>query len=171
MTTQAATAHGHASMDGIAPELTTGLNRGMAGMVLFIASEIMLFGGLFAAYFYVVNQADAWPPEGIEHTPGTALGALLTVMLITSGFFGHMGITAPQRNWVRQTKPQRPRLVSDGDLANDLHRQLTGGVAKVVDEGPRQVGVYGSTFVMTAHGHDCRPGDAVRVLCGRLARL
>ena len=33
------------------------MTRGMAGMVLFIASEIMLFGGLFAGYFYVRNQA------------------------------------------------------------------------------------------------------------------
>src|SRR3990172_1514672 len=42
-----------------------GMSRGMAGMVLFIASEIMLFGGLFAGYFYMRNQADAWPPEGV----------------------------------------------------------------------------------------------------------
>ena len=54
--------------------IAEGMSRGMAGMVLFIASEIMLFGGLFAGYFYVRNQADAWPPEGIEHELGKRHG-------------------------------------------------------------------------------------------------
>jgi heme/copper-type cytochrome/quinol oxidase subunit 3 len=40
-----------------------GISRGMAGMALFIGSEIMLFGGLFAAYFFVRNQADAGRPN------------------------------------------------------------------------------------------------------------
>jgi cytochrome c oxidase subunit 3 len=70
------------------------MNRGMAGMVLFIASEIMLFGGLFAAYFYVVVQAETWPPEEVEHTPSIIFGLALTALLIVSGLLGHMGIIA-----------------------------------------------------------------------------
>ena len=36
------------------------------GMLLFIASEIMLFGSFFTIYFFVrvVNDAPTWPPEG-----------------------------------------------------------------------------------------------------------
>jgi cytochrome c oxidase subunit III len=67
------------------------MNRGMAGMVLFIASEIMLFGGLFAGYFFVRNQAETWPPEGV-HVLGVGLGAVLTLILIISGVVGHAGI-------------------------------------------------------------------------------
>ena len=35
-------------------------------MLLFIASEIMLFGSFFTAYFFVrvVNDTPMWPPEG-----------------------------------------------------------------------------------------------------------
>ena len=161
MTTHAATAQGHPSMEGMAPEVTTGLNRGMAGMVLFIASEIMLFGGLFAAYFYVVNQADGvWPPEGIEHTPGTFLGAILTVLLITSGFFGHMGIIALRSgNYGPVKTGNRNGLVFGIAMAILLGTIFIAGQAyewlKLFDEGlTAKSGVYGSTFfVMTGfHG-------------------
>ena len=87
MTTEYAARHGEV----IHHPVEEGMNRGMAGMVLFIASEIMLFGGLFAGYFYVRNQADAWPPEGV-HAVDAGLGGILTGILITSGVIGHAGI-------------------------------------------------------------------------------
>ena len=35
------------------------------GMLLFIISEIMLFGAFFTAYFFIrVVNGDAWPAEG-----------------------------------------------------------------------------------------------------------
>lgn len=68
-----------------------GMSRGMMGMVLFIASEIMLFGGLFAGYFFVRHQAAAWPPEGVEELDAVK-GGILTAILIISGVVGHMGI-------------------------------------------------------------------------------
>lgn len=88
MTTHAVTAR------AAAPEYAQGISRGMAGMVLFIGSEMMLFGGLFAGYFYVRNQADVWPPASVEHTPDTVLGGILTVILVISGVLGHFGIVA-----------------------------------------------------------------------------
>lgn len=36
------------------------------GMVLFLASEVMFFGGLFAAYFTLRSAASVWPPRGVE---------------------------------------------------------------------------------------------------------
>jgi cytochrome c oxidase subunit 3 len=68
----------------------------MAGMVLFIASEIMLFGGLFAGYFFVRNQAEVWPPEGV-HEVAAGLGAILTAILVVSGLIGHTGIVAAKK--------------------------------------------------------------------------
>jgi cytochrome c oxidase subunit 1 len=39
----------------------TGVNNGTLGMWLFIASEVMLFGGLFSAYVLLRNGATEWP--------------------------------------------------------------------------------------------------------------
>ncbi|MPZ48806.1 MAG: heme-copper oxidase subunit III [Dehalococcoidia bacterium] len=68
-----------------------GMSRGMFGMVLFIASEIMLFGGLFAGYFYMRNQAASWPPEGV-HEVDPVTGGILTAILVISGLSAHMGV-------------------------------------------------------------------------------
>ena len=44
------------------------IDRQTLGILLFIVSEVMLFGSFFAAYFFlrVVANVDPWPPEGIE---------------------------------------------------------------------------------------------------------
>ncbi len=69
------------------------MSRGMAGMVLFICSEIMLFGALFAGFFYVHNQAGTWPPNGVERfVKVEPLNVFLTILLLTSGVFAHLGI-------------------------------------------------------------------------------
>lgn len=39
----------------------TGVNNAKLGIWLFLASEVMLFGGLFAAYVFLRIGADAWP--------------------------------------------------------------------------------------------------------------
>src|SRR4051812_36291222 len=67
------------------------MSRGMMGMVLFICSEIMLFGALFAAFFFVHNQASVWPPEGVEKAK-VGLAAVLTVLLVSSSLAAHFGI-------------------------------------------------------------------------------
>jgi cytochrome c oxidase subunit 3 len=50
---------GHAAGHG-----RKGLGNPVLGMLLFIVSEIMFFGGLFAAYFNLRTSAPAWPPTG-----------------------------------------------------------------------------------------------------------
>ena len=41
-----------------------GISSSLLGMVLFIASEVMFFGGLFGAYFTIRSAApQAWPPK------------------------------------------------------------------------------------------------------------
>jgi cytochrome c oxidase subunit III len=61
------------------------------GMLLFIASEAMLFGSFFAAYFFVrvVNPAapEAWPPEPF-HFP-VFVAFVNTCILVTSSFTVH----------------------------------------------------------------------------------
>ena len=60
----------------------TGLNNGKIGIWLFLASEVMLFGALFASYIMLRVGADAWPKG--EQYLNIPLAAVNTVNLITS---------------------------------------------------------------------------------------
>jgi len=69
------------------------------GMLLFIGSEIMLFGSFFAAYFFVrvVNPGapDHWPPEPY-HFPVFVAG-VNTAILVTSSFTMHWALQCIKR--------------------------------------------------------------------------
>jgi cytochrome c oxidase subunit 3 len=61
------------------------------GMLLFIISEIMLFGAFFTAYFFIRVVGDApWPAEG-EHLP-VAIAGVNTAILISSSFTMHWAL-------------------------------------------------------------------------------
>jgi len=45
----------------VAPRRDTGVNNGKLGIWLFLASEVMLFGGLFASYVFLRIGAETWP--------------------------------------------------------------------------------------------------------------
>jgi cytochrome c oxidase subunit 3 len=128
-----------------------GMNRGMAGMALFIASEIMLFGGLFAAYFFMRNQATTWPPSGVEHIASWHLPAILTAVLISSSITAHFGILG--------VKAGNQNLFKLGILlAIILGSCFIGGQIyewfKLMDEGLNaKSGVYGSTFFVITGFH------------------
>ena len=125
------------------------MSRGMAGMVLFISSEIMLFGGLFAGYFYVRNQAQEWP--GVEHTVGVGLGGALTAILITSGVFAHFGVLGIKGG----NRSQALLGVGMGIILGSI---FIGGQIwewfNLMDEGlTAKTGVYGSTFFILTGFH------------------
>lgn len=52
------------------------------GTVVWLASELMFFGGLFAAYFTLRAEASTWPPRGV--TLETTTSAIATVVLLAS---------------------------------------------------------------------------------------
>lgn len=58
----------------------TGLWNAKVGIWLFLASEVMLFGGLFSAYIFLRLGSDHWP-HGILNIP---IGLFNTFVLITS---------------------------------------------------------------------------------------
>ena len=63
----------------------------LLGMLLFIISEIMLFGAFFTAYFFVRVVGDApWPAPG-EHLPVVVAG-INTASLISSSFTMHWAL-------------------------------------------------------------------------------
>jgi cytochrome c oxidase subunit 3 len=69
------------------------------GMFLFIASEVMLFGSFFTAYFFarVVNPdaPSSWPPEGV-HLP-VFVAAVNTSILLTSSLTMHWALQSIKR--------------------------------------------------------------------------
>ena len=61
------------------------------GMLLFIISEVMLFGAFFTAYFFIRVVANAdWPAEG-THLP-VAVAGVNTAILISSSFTMHWSL-------------------------------------------------------------------------------
>jgi len=68
------------------------IDRATLGILLFIISEIMLFGAFFASYFFirVVANEGAWPPEPYE-LPVLVAG-VNTAILIASSFTMHWGL-------------------------------------------------------------------------------
>jgi cytochrome c oxidase subunit III len=80
----------------------SGIPTALLGMLLFIASEVMFFGGLFAAYF----NARATVPPGEWHPPpgahlDIALAGVLTAVLLSSSFTMQFGMWAIRRGDVR----------------------------------------------------------------------
>ena len=74
----------------------TGLFNAKLGIWLFLASEVMLFGGLFSSYILLRVGADpgTWP-QGLLNIP---IGTFNTAVLITSSVTVVLGWTALQMN-------------------------------------------------------------------------
>lgn len=67
----------------LSPRPDTGLWNAKIGIWLFLASEVMLFGGLFSAYIFLRLGADRWP-HGLLNVPiGTANTAVLIISSMT----------------------------------------------------------------------------------------
>lgn len=65
------------------------------GVVVWLASELMFFAGLFAGWFSLKGANDVWPPEDVElAVPRTAAA---TVVLIVSSVTMHFAVTAAER--------------------------------------------------------------------------
>jgi cytochrome c oxidase subunit III len=87
--TTAAEAHDHHGPPPI--HYSSRVSPALLGMLLFIASEIMLFGSFFTVYFFdrVVNHGvdGQWPPDGYHRPAFVAL--VNTLILVTSSFSMH----------------------------------------------------------------------------------
>ena len=79
-----------------APE-HAGIHVGMMGMFIFLSSEIMFFGSMFAMYYYLTGSHPTWPPQGTRGVPAMPLPTINTVILLSSGATMHIGHIAIQR--------------------------------------------------------------------------
>ena len=85
-------AHEHDEHHGPpAPNVSSRVEAQFLGMLLFIISEIMLFGAFFTAYFFirVVGEAD-WPAQGDELP--VAIAGVNTAILLSSSFTMHFAL-------------------------------------------------------------------------------
>jgi cytochrome c oxidase subunit 3 len=73
-----------------------GISSSLLGMVLFIASEVMFFGGLFGSYFTIRAAAAEWPPRGTPELK-ISTAAVLTVILVTSSVWMQFAVWAIRR--------------------------------------------------------------------------
>lgn len=83
------------------------ISNGMLGFILFLASEVMFFGGLFAAYFIARADSAEWPPEHLLTPEQIASGVNLelelvipiigTIILVASSFVIQWGVFAIQK--------------------------------------------------------------------------
>ncbi len=64
----------------------------LLGVRLFILSEVMLFGALFAAYFVLRAQSPAWPPQPDLERPELLLVGLNTLILLSSSVTMQWGV-------------------------------------------------------------------------------
>jgi cytochrome c oxidase subunit 3 len=90
----AAIAHGHAHDDHDhhgppAANQSSRVETQLLGMLLFIISEVMVFGAFFTAYFFirVVNGDDWFPVDG--HKLPVAIAGMNTAILVSSSFTLH----------------------------------------------------------------------------------
>jgi cytochrome c oxidase subunit 3 len=65
------------------------------GTIVFLASEALFFGGLFAAYFALRARTEPWPPAGVEL--GTLPAAVGTGLLMISSLTMQGAVIAGQR--------------------------------------------------------------------------
>jgi cytochrome c oxidase subunit 3 len=71
------------------------LSPGVMGMYIFLASEVMFFGSLFAMYFYLIGSHPfGWPPPGTHFVNVWPLPTVNTVVLVSSGVTCHFALEA-----------------------------------------------------------------------------
>ena len=69
----------------------------LLGMLLFIISEVMIFGAFFTAYFFIrVVTKDPWPAHGTKVPE--AVAGINTAILVSSSVTLHWALTAIKNN-------------------------------------------------------------------------
>ncbi len=80
-------------------------STGQFGVIVFLASDVMLFAPFFAAYFLLRAGNQPWPPEGVELD--TLRAGIFTAVLVASSFTlvasdraAEHGAAQHQRRWL-----------------------------------------------------------------------
>ena len=156
------------------------------GTIIWLASELMFFAALFAAYFTIRNVTNAQAAPGAE-TLWESQVALInipfavanTCVLVASSFTCQMGVFAAERGQVRRRGSLfnlrrwglREWYIADLHHGRVLHRRSGLRVRRAVLRGPDHLAnVYGSVFFLATgfHGLHVTGGlIAFMILMGR----
>jgi cytochrome c oxidase subunit 3/cytochrome c oxidase subunit I+III len=146
----------------LAREVPAGRRPAWWGMVLFLVTDLAVFAGALASWFYLrFTAAAAWPPAGISE-PKLVRPAVMTVVLLASSapmVWADLGIKKGDRRRLI-TGILGTVLLGGGFLA----LQATEYSEKLKEFGPSQ-GAYGSMFYAITSFH------ALHVLLGIVALL
>jgi cytochrome c oxidase subunit III len=116
------------------------------GTVVFLASEVMFFSGLFAAYYTLRDLADPWPPSDVELDAVRVTA--FTVVLVSSSLTMHVAVRAAEEG--RRRRASRFTLLTmalgGAFLANQLaeYAELGFGLSSHA---------YGSIFYLMTGFH------------------
>jgi cytochrome c oxidase subunit 3 len=137
----------------------------LVGTVVWLASELMFFSGLFAAYFTLRATAEEWPPHDVHLD--TVVSGVFTALLVLSSATVQLAVRGLARDDRRRFRVFLvvTLVLAAAFLANQAHEWANAGFA--VDTH-----AYGSAFfVMTGfHGLHVVGGMlAMVLLLGRAA--
>ncbi len=139
------------------------------GMILFLVSEAIMFGSIFAQYFYGRLQAAQWPPDGHFRVDWLWPALPLTIILALSGLTAHNAQTAIRRNNQDATRAWLALTILLGlaFLAGQAFEYYT---LIVVDQLVPSTGIYATTFFTLTGLHGLHVTAGVVVLIGVLWR-
>lgn len=151
----AATAHAH----GAEP------SHARTGVLLFIVSEITLFGALFATYFVLRGASAAWPPTPDLRRPELPLVAFNTLVLVSSSVTLQRAIGA-----LRRGEPDQVRRLLATTIALGAVFLLIQGFEFSRNAFAISDGVFGSTFYTLTGFHAAHVSAGVLALGALLRR-
>lgn len=135
------------------------------GVMVWLASELMFFAGLFASYFTIRATSAVWPPSGIELDP--IREGLFTVVLLASSFTMQAGAHDLEvgdrrkagRKWIVATV-----VLGAIFLGNEILEWLTIGFAPSTN-------AYGSLFFLMTGFHGLHVLIGLLLMLGLLGRI
>lgn len=134
------------------------------GAIVWLASELMFFAGLFAAYFTLRSASTAWPPAGVELEAVRA--GVFTVVLVASSATMQLAVRAAEGG--RRALSLRWLAVTAGMalvfLGNQASEWLTLGFTPSTH-------AYGSVFYLLTGFHGIHVLGGIVAMGAVAARL
>jgi cytochrome c oxidase subunit 3 len=134
------------------------------GTLVWLASELMFFAGLFASYFTIRSAAAVWPPPGVEVDP--LREGLFTVVLVASSFT----MQSAAGNLEAENRPAARRWIAltivmgVAFLTNEVLEWFTIGFKPSTN-------AYGSLFFLMTGFHGLHVLIGLLLMLGLLARI
>lgn len=137
------------------------------GVIIFLLTEIMLFGALFTFYFTAKIGQSSWPPSGVPELPVFSTG-INTAILVSSGFTMHVGIMFLKRNSRTMFLVMFGATIALGGLF--LYNQVTEYLDLMGEGFSLSSGTYGAAFYTLTGVHGAHVTAGLAGLTAVLAR-